>query len=81
MQQQLNLLCRPALQQLAKFVDDLEQQKQDDEWLEGVKEEAAKVVVFHKEQYRQWELISNDIEAYVASVKALAEVMAVNGGC
>jgi hypothetical protein len=65
--------------QLAAFVANLEQQKQDDAWLEQVKEEAAKTRVFHEEQHRQWAVISDNIDTYVDSVKALAETMAVNG--
>jgi hypothetical protein len=65
--------------QLARFVANLEQQKEEDAWLEQVKEEAAKTRVFHEEQHRQWAVISHSIDAYVDSVKALAETMAVNG--
>jgi hypothetical protein len=65
--------------QLARFVANLEQQKEDDAWLEQVKEEAAKTRVFHEEQHRQWAVISDSIDTYVDSVKALAESMAVNG--
>lgn len=64
--------------QLARFVANLEQQKEDDAWLEQVKEEAAKTRVFHEEQHRQWAVISDSIDTYVESVKALAETMAVN---
>eukprot|EP00878_Enallax_costatus_P014903 GHUV01015603.1.p1 GENE.GHUV01015603.1~~GHUV01015603.1.p1 ORF type:complete len:402 (+),score=168.86 GHUV01015603.1:387-1592(+) len=63
---------------LASFVDSLQQQKEDDAWLEQVKIEAERIVHFHDEQHRQWEAISGSIEAYLASVKQLAETMAVN---
>lgn len=65
--------------QLARFVANLEQQKEDDAWLEQVKEEAAKTRVFHEEQHRQWAVISHSIDTYVDSVRALAETMAVHG--
>lgn len=65
--------------QLASIVENLQQQKEDDAWLEQVKVEAAKIVHFHDEQHRQWESISGSVEAYMASVKQLAEMMAVNG--
>jgi hypothetical protein len=65
--------------QLADFVAKLEQQKEDDAWLEQVKEEAAKTRVFHEEQHRQWAVISDNIDTYVDSVRVLAETMAVNG--
>ncbi|WIA21443.1 hypothetical protein OEZ85_000652 [Tetradesmus obliquus] len=64
--------------QLARFVANLEQQKEDDAWLEQVKEEAAKTRVFHEEQHRQWAVISHSIDTYVDSVRALAETMAVH---
>lgn len=65
--------------QLASFVGVLEQQKEDDAWLQQVKVEADKVLHFHEEQHRQWQAISGNIDAYLAGVKQLAEAMAVNG--
>lgn len=67
--------------QLASFVEALQQQKEDDAWLEQIRCEADRVVHFHDEQLRQWEAISGSIEAYLTSVKQLAEAMAVSGRC
>lgn len=65
--------------QLASFVENLQQLRENDAWLEQVKVEAEKMLHFHDEQHRHWESISNSIEAYLAGVKQLAEMMAVNG--
>jgi hypothetical protein len=75
--------CERHAAQLKAFVDALDSKKAqaDDAWIESVQEEAKRALHFHSNQHAEWDGFAERVDAYVDSVRRLAEAMAIAGGC
>lgn len=71
--------CERMAVQLGALVASLEQQKPEDGWLSTVQQEAARLATFHAQQHAHWAAMAGDIDAYVDSVRSLADQIAING--
>ena len=64
-------------QNLKQIVDELESTGPEGAWLALVEEEAARAARYHAQQAEQWSMFSNAASSYVASVKKLADKLAI----
>jgi len=73
--------CERHTASLKAFVDVLDSKKTqaDEAWIELVQEEAKKALFFHSNQHAVWDAFSETADAYVDSVRRLAELMAIAG--
>jgi hypothetical protein len=73
--------CERFALQLKGFVELLDSKKAqaDEAWMEAVQDEARRVLTFHSSQHAEWDAFSERTDAYVDSVRRLAERMAIAG--
>lgn len=71
--------CERFSQQLGALVARLQAAQAGDAWLSEVQQEAHKVVAFHQQQCGVWAGLAGAVDAYVDSVRELAERMALAG--
>jgi hypothetical protein len=73
--------CERYAGELRAFVELLDSKKAagGEAWIEAVQDESRKASFFHSNQLSEWEGFSERADAYVDSVRRLAELMAIAG--
>lgn len=70
--------CERFSKVLGGIAQKLQDSKADDPWLTEAHEGAQQVLLFHQQQASQWSALAGSIDAYMESVRDLAERMAVD---